>query len=77
MMYTCHTPKRRTPNDPSRYLYPRLLYLPGQKKYCLASQESQRREFAAYKGYSVTEVFQDRGISGGLVDRPAMKDMLC
>lgn len=42
----------------------------------LASQETRCREFAAYKGYAVARVFQDKGVSGGLVDRPAMKEML-
>tara|TARA_B100002003_G_scaffold236179_1_gene251885 strand:- start:153 stop:1913 length:1761 start_codon:yes stop_codon:yes gene_type:complete len=42
----------------------------------LASQESRCREFAAYKGHDVVEVFRDEGVSGGLVDRPAMKEML-
>ncbi|MGJ8629406.1 MAG: recombinase family protein, partial [Sulfitobacter sp.] len=42
----------------------------------LASQESRCRDFAAYKGYNVQQVFQDEGVSGGLVDRPAIKAML-
>lgn len=42
----------------------------------LASQETRCREFAAYKGYSVAEVFEDKGVSGGLVDRPGIKAML-
>ncbi|CAE7394299.1 unnamed protein product, partial [Symbiodinium microadriaticum] len=42
----------------------------------LASQERRCRDFAAYKGYDVAAIFQDDGISGGLVDRPGMKSML-
>lgn len=42
----------------------------------LASQETRCREYANYKGYTVVEVFSDKGVSGGLVDRPAMKEML-
>ena len=42
----------------------------------LASQESRCREFAAYKDYEVVNVFQDEGVSGGLVDRPGIKEML-
>ncbi|MGJ8530318.1 recombinase family protein, partial [Maritalea sp.] len=42
----------------------------------LASQESRCRDFAAYKGYDIVQVFQDEGVSGGLVDRPAIKSML-
>ena len=42
----------------------------------LGSQERRCREFAAYKDHEVAEVFRDEGVSGGLVDRPGMKDML-
>ncbi|MEM8597602.1 MAG: recombinase family protein [Pseudomonadota bacterium] len=42
----------------------------------LDSQESRCREYAAIKGYSVEEVFQDKGVSGGLIDRPGMRAML-
>ncbi len=42
----------------------------------LASQEQRCREFADYKGYDVVEVFRDEGVSGGIVDRPAIKQML-
>ncbi|QFT34336.1 hypothetical protein FIV00_27820 [Labrenzia sp. THAF82] len=42
----------------------------------LASQEQRCREFAAYKGHEVAEVFRDEGVSGGIVDRPAIKAML-
>jgi site-specific DNA recombinase len=42
----------------------------------LTSQETRCREHAKYKGYKVVEVFQDKGVSGGLIDRPGMKAML-
>ncbi len=42
----------------------------------LGSQETRCREYAKYKNYQVTEVFQDQGISGGMIDRPGMKAML-
>lgn len=42
----------------------------------LGSQERRCRDFAAYKEYEVAEVFKDEGVSGGLVDRPGIKDML-
>lgn len=42
----------------------------------LASQENRCREFATYKGYQVVETFRDEGVSGGIVDRPAIKQML-
>ena len=41
----------------------------------LRSQETRCRDFAARKGYVVTDVFQD-DVSGSLVDRPGMKAML-
>ena len=42
----------------------------------LDSQEHRCREFTAYKGYEVGEVFRDEGVSGGMIDRPGMKAML-
>jgi DNA invertase Pin-like site-specific DNA recombinase len=42
----------------------------------LASQESHCRDHALYKGYTVEAVFAERGVSGGLVDRPEMKGLL-
>ena len=42
----------------------------------LASQEQRCREFAAFKGHEVASVFRDEGVSGGIVDRPAIKAML-
>ena len=42
----------------------------------LTSQETRCREYAAHKGYEVTEVFRDEGVSGGLIDRPGMLAML-
>lgn len=42
----------------------------------LASQETRCREYARHKGYEVAQVFRDEGISGGLIDRPAMQAML-
>jgi len=41
----------------------------------LHSQETRCREYAKFKGYTVTEVYQD-DISGGIVTRPGMQDML-
>lgn len=40
----------------------------------LASQEQRGREFATFKGYEVLQVFRDEGVSGGIVDRPAIKN---
>ncbi|MGH1351649.1 MAG: recombinase family protein, partial [Methyloligellaceae bacterium] len=42
----------------------------------LGSQETRCREYAKYKSYQIVEVFQDQGVSGGMIDRPGMKDML-
>ncbi len=42
----------------------------------LASQETRCREYAKYKNYEIVEVFQDQGVSGGMIERPGMKDML-
>jgi site-specific DNA recombinase len=42
----------------------------------LGSQETRCREYAKHKGYSVEEVFYDEGISGKLLDRAKMREML-
>lgn len=42
----------------------------------LGSQETRCREFAGNKGYEEAAVFLDEGVSGGMTDRPAMKEML-
>jgi site-specific DNA recombinase len=42
----------------------------------LASQEQRCREYAAFKGYTVTRVIYDRAVSGGLLDRPGIKELL-
>ncbi len=42
----------------------------------LASQQLRCEEYAKRKGYNVAKVFQDRGVSGGLTERPAMQAML-
>ncbi|MEM7526889.1 MAG: recombinase family protein [Pseudomonadota bacterium] len=39
----------------------------------LDSQVSRCREYTAYKGHEIIEVFRDEAISGGLIDRPGMK----
>ena len=42
----------------------------------LGSQESRCREYAGHKNYVVEKVFRDEGVSGGLIDRPGMQEML-
>ncbi len=42
----------------------------------LNSQETRCREFAAHKGYEVVQVFRDEGVSGGMIDRPRMLELL-
>lgn len=42
----------------------------------LGSQETRCREYAKYKGYEVVHVFRDEGVSGGMIERPAMQEML-
>ncbi|TKB67964.1 MAG: recombinase [Nitrospira sp.] len=42
----------------------------------LASQETRCREFAGHKKYEVVQVFHDEGVTGSLLDRPKMKEML-
>ena len=42
----------------------------------LTSQETRCREFAKYRNLQVVDVFHEEGISGGLIDRPAITKML-
>ena len=42
----------------------------------LGSQEARCREYAAYKGHEVAQVFQETGVTGGITDRPAIRAML-
>ena len=42
----------------------------------LGSQETRCREYAKHHGYSVEAVFYDEGISGKLLDRAKMREML-
>jgi len=42
----------------------------------LNSQEKRCRDFANNKGYKVVKAFYDEGVSGGLFERPAMKNLI-
>jgi len=42
----------------------------------LDSQETRCREYAKHKNYEVVSVFHEKGITGKLLDRPQMRDML-
>ncbi len=42
----------------------------------LESQEHRCQEYAKVKGLIVEKVFPDGNITGGLFDRPAMRDLL-
>ncbi|TSC59956.1 MAG: Resolvase domain [Candidatus Peregrinibacteria bacterium Greene0416_62] len=42
----------------------------------LDAQESRGKAYAEQHGYEVVKVFREEGISGGLLDRPAMQEML-
>lgn len=42
----------------------------------LQSQETRCREYAGFKGYSVVKVVYDRAVSGKLLNRPGIKEVL-
>ncbi len=42
----------------------------------LGSQETRCREYAKFKNYDVIQIFQDEGVSGGMINRPGMQSML-
>ncbi|MEP0505206.1 MAG: recombinase family protein [Paracoccaceae bacterium] len=47
-----------------------------QEGHGLNSQETRCREYATRLGYTVLEVFPDKAISGGKLDRPSFNEML-
>ena len=42
----------------------------------LSSQQHRCEDYARRQGYTVVKVFQDRGVSGGMIDRPGMQELL-
>lgn len=48
----------------------------AQEGHGIESQEQRCRNRAKEKGYAIAKVFPDEGISGGLFDRPAMKELI-
>ena len=42
----------------------------------LDSQETRCRDYAKRKGYDVIGVYHDKGVSGGMIDRPGMRQLL-
>ena len=42
----------------------------------LTSQETRCREFAGHRHYEVVQVFHDEGVTGSLLDRPKIKELL-
>jgi DNA invertase Pin-like site-specific DNA recombinase len=42
----------------------------------LDGQELRCKQYAEVRGYDVVKVFKDEGVSGGIVDRPGMKQLL-
>src|SRR6266545_1016124 len=42
----------------------------------LDGQELRCRKYAEYHGYEVAAVFRDEGVSGGVIDREGMQEML-
>lgn len=42
----------------------------------IASQEVRCREFALMKGYDVVETFEDEAVSGRIIDRPGVLELL-
>lgn len=47
-----------------------------QKGHGIDSQETRCREFARARGYAVERTFTDEAVSGGLIDRPGIREML-
>jgi site-specific DNA recombinase len=71
-------PETKTASSPvSAVIYCRVSSVAQvQKGHGAASQETRCREFARMRGYQVERVFTDEAVSGSLLKRPAMQDML-
>tara|TARA_Y100000310_G_scaffold123562_2_gene122315 strand:- start:13517 stop:15046 length:1530 start_codon:yes stop_codon:yes gene_type:complete len=41
------------------------------------SQEQRCKQYAKMQMYDIIETFRDEGVSGGLIDRPGMQELLC
>ncbi len=68
---------RDAPRDLKAIIYCRVSSVAQTKKGDgLASQETRCREYAAYKGYTVVKTVVDRAISGGVLDRPGIKELI-
>jgi len=66
-----------TDNQQPAIIYCRVSSIKQVKEgHGLNSQETRCREYAKHKNYEITEVFQDDGVSGSLIDRPGMKALL-
>ena len=69
--------KIMTDNYQQAIIYCRVSSIKQVKEgHGLNSQETRCREYAKHKNYEVTEVFQDDGVSGSLIERPGMKALL-
>jgi DNA invertase Pin-like site-specific DNA recombinase len=47
-----------------------------QKGHGAESQAARCEEYARIKGYQITRTFADKAVSGSLVERPAMRELL-
>ena len=72
--------KRSRPDDAAplkAIIYCRVSSVAQTKKGDgLQSQETRCREYAGFKGYSVVKVVYDRAVSGKLLDRPGIKEIV-
>src|SRR3954465_11416879 len=73
----------------SRMMYDSRAHMPQAIVYCrvssdrqvkeghgLEGQEMRCRRYAEALGYEVVAVFRDEGVSGGIIDREGMQEML-
>ena len=64
-------------NTPKAVIYCRVSSKAQVKKGDgLGSQETRCREYAKHRGYKVINVFKEKGVSGKMINRPSMQDML-
>jgi len=72
-----HTHLPQTSPPPEAVIYARVSSARQvEEGHGLESQATRCREYAERKGYEVIETFHEKGVSGGIVDRPSFNAML-
>ena len=67
----------KEPETPKAVIYCRVSSAKQvEESHGLESQATRCREYAQRKGYDIIQVFHEKGVSGGLMDRPSFNAMI-